>query len=539
MTITSTPVTLGKSCLQCPSYRSADQMMNEYSSSIGCAFCPTTGRVLTTPPNTTDHEDHQRLLENVAEACASFGSPAAPADNWDGTAAIGYGNPQVSVVMSQKAPVPSIDKPFSCTSCQWFVPGPIVNDELGYDAPLCAAKGRLLFPRNYLREAANCGTGLNGPNLKTTNGVILSADYTHLAPIPVPPPVLPDLVVEASRHAVDPRTYFSDKPISPEDEAKCVRAWRQIEDPEGLHESKWLPIYNGEKLGGFDPRETYGNMRPDLYVDHAGLLYDLACELLDGEAPLFIGGAGTGKSEAGCYLAYLMDLPFIRIVVEKRSESDDFIGTKELETDAMSGTPITQFYRGRFAEWFDKPCVMLVDEPNLKQDIYEFLRPAIDGTKEVSLDKAGRGGVKVQKHEANYLLLAQNPGWDPLYVGAEPMSAAEIDRVSPIWFDLPSEPVERQIIKAHCNDIGYDIPDKMVDKIMKVAHDLRGMITDGTLPIAWGLRAQIKVAKKTRHYSFEKAYRRAVIDGMEPSVMENIMRSVKSHAGSIPGQGVI
>ena len=56
------------------------------------------------------------------------------------------------------------------------------------------------------------------------------------------------------------------------------------------------------------------------------------------------------------------------------------------------------------------------------------------------------------------------------------------------------------------------------------------MIEDGTLALAWGLRSQIKVARKTKYYSLEKAYRRAVLDGMEPEVVNSVMGIVRGVA---------
>lgn len=503
-------------------------MLSQYSVSLGCTFCPTKGRVLD-GPNFTDHEN-DLLREMVAESCDSYGTQPPPKENLVYEATVAIGDPGVAVAISQKGNIAPSDKPISCTACKWYVPANYVRDELGYLAPMCSAKGRLLFPRNLVREAANCGTGLNGDNRTSTVGIIIHAVYVKPEPVHVPTvePVFVDNSIQASRHAVDPRAYPTDRPVSPEDEVECIRAWREVVDPEGLHESVYLPIFDGEKLYGFDPRTTYGGHRPDLFVDHAGILYDLACELLDHETPVLIGTAGTGKSEAGCYLAYLMDLTHTRIDIKKGTEAWHFIGEAKLETDSVTGTPVTKFHMGRFAEQYDKPGITTVNEPNLVADIFEFLRPVFDNADQLGLDEAQ--GIIVTRHSRRYILCTENPQWDPLYVGAEQVSAADIDRISPIYFELPNESVERQIITRHCNDVGYDIQPIILDKIMQVARDLRAMIVDGTLPIAWGLRAQIKVAKKTRRYSFEKAYRRAVIDGMEPQVVDAILTSVRSVA---------
>jgi hypothetical protein len=503
-------------------------MLRKFNGTLGVPFCPTKGKVLQGPKGFTD-ADNDKMLRAICETCDSFGVTPTPNTSANLDAAFAIGDPGIAVTLTQKGQLSVTEKPVSCTSCAWFVPANVVGNDLGYNAPMCSAKGRLLFPKNLVREAANCGTGLVGDNRTHCDGILLHKPYQKMAPIKMPDPVVVDLVIEANKHSVDPREYVTDRPVTPEDEERCIRAWREVVDPEGIHESVFMPIFDGEKLYGFDPRTTYGGHRPDLYVDHAGLLYDLACELFRlHETPLLIGGAGTGKTETSCWLAWLMDLTNTRIDIKKGTEPWHFIGESKLETDPVTGTPVTKFHKGRFAEQYDKPGITMVNEPNLVSDIFEFLRPVFDNADQLGLDEAQ--GEIVSRHRDRYILCSQNPSDDPLYVGTEPLSAADIDRVSPMFIDLPPEPIERQIITAHCADDGYDIPPQIHDKIMQVAHDLRAMIADGTLPIAWGLRAQIKVARKTRYYSFEKAYRRAVIDGMEASVIDQIMKSVRSAA---------
>lgn len=525
------------SCRDCPSHKTSSQMFSEYGMSLGCNFCPTKGKVLQGPKFSV--ADDLDLCETIARHCDAFGSQPPMRDDLKIDARLGIADPQISVHLTTKGTIPRNEKPIVCTSCQWFVPADVVEAELGYVAPFCSAKGRVLFPTKLAREAANCGSGINGPNAMTTGGLIIDEQYkptiaTVTTPVQMPLTTV-NLVEQDTRHSVDPREYQTDRPVTPEDDALFIRAWRRIDDPEGLHESVYLPIFWGEKLceqyygPGFDPRSTYGEHRPDLYVDHHGLLYDLACELLNHETPLLIGGAGTGKSETGPWLAYLMDLPHERIDIKKGYEASHLTGLDRLTTDPASGTPVTAFVKSRFARTFDKPGFTTINEPNLSSECFELLRPIFDNANQFGLDEDA-GMPPIDRHSLRYILCAQNPPWDPMYVGAEPMSAADIDRVSPVWFDLPSEEVERFIITKHCADSGYDIPVTTLDKIMGVARDLREQIKEGTLPIAWGLRAQIKVAKKTRFYSFEKAYRRAIIDGMEPEAADIIMLSVKGMA---------
>ncbi len=523
------------SCMSCPSAMTDAAMTRNYNGSLGCSYCPTTGAVLSIRRHSP--EEALRLLETIAESCPSHGDPSMVPPSGGGInteAIIAVGDPQISIKMATLgSSVPEIDKPISCTSCAWYVPSPVVQAELGYTAPLCAAKGKLMFTRNLLREAANCGSGINGVSRETTDGIILMPRYATPKQVFVASQTSKsvDHAAEASRHTVDPRQYVTDKPVTPEDDAECIRAWRQVNDPEGSKPPVFLPIYDGQKLCGFDPRDTYMSHRPDLYFDHQGLLYDLAVEfVMLHETPLLIGGAGTGKTEMSCWIAYMMDIPFTRCPVDKGTEAFYFIGETHLVVDPVSGSQITEFRPGSFIKAYSKPGVIDVDEPNLKQEIYEFLRPATDRSTSLKVDAAQ--GMMVERGKATYLIFTQNPADDPLYIGTEPMSAADIDRISPIYVELPSREVESRIIRTHCADDGYDIPEVILDAILDVAEDLRRMIAEGSLPIAWGLRAQIKVARKTRYYSLTKSYRRAVIDGMEDSVVQAIMGIVSSRVSS-------
>lgn len=492
-------------------------------SDFGADVCARKGIILSRPGARQSINDN--LVRESAQDCGGYMLAFEKLDHYPNQ--VGMGDVNIAVEMSATV-ITGDDKPTLCLQCKWFVPPKVVHEETGWTLGMCAAKGRLLFSTHYNREASLCGEGIIGTNRETTDGVNLMPIYE--VPVSISKKPQQPIAVKRATLQADPREYPTDRPVTPAEAAAHIRAWRLIPDPEGLHDAVEMPIFHGEALCGYDPRITYGQHRPDLYIDHAGLLYDLMTEWLRYDAtPVVIGGAGTGKTELFCYAAYMMDLPFTRLSVSKGTEEYHFYGEKSLVTvtDAMGEThTVTTFVKGRFVEAITKPGVAVVDEPNLKSDIFELLRPVFDSAGQIVID-AAQGSV-MNKDDLCFLGCAQNPSWDPLYIGTEPMSAADMDRVSPIFVDLPPDDIERDIIVAHCKDRGYDIEKSTLDYLMLIAGDLRTLIADGTLPIAWGIRSQIKVALKTQYYSFEKAYRRAIIDGLEQAYVDVIVASVSS-----------
>lgn len=511
-----------KSCRTCPSFVPADEAGTVLGKATQADVCVRFGRILSRPGNTPAQDEG--IAVTVAAKCADHGAPR-PTGRPKIAAQVGIGDPIAIDRTAKRGPVPAIEKPNNCTGCVNFVPAPVVRKELGWALPMCALKGRLLFPKDLGDEAAECGVGYSGMCRDTADGVILLPEFDNNSALSQASGAA---TVAASAPKIDPRDYVTDKPVSDEEAAACIKAWRRLDNPEG-GDPVYLPIFDSKKLYPLmdDVRDTYGQHRPDLYVDHQGLVFDLAVEMFElDETPLLVGEAGTGKTEILCHMAYLMDLPFIRISVDKGTEAWHLKGESKLVTDEH-GNPSTVFVAGRFTEWYQQPCVICVDEPNLKNDIYEFLRPATDSAKQLVVDDAQ--GLKVERDPYSFLGLTQNPP-SPLYPNVEPMAWADSSRVTPIRVHMPTDAVERQIISARCAEDDYEISVATLDKIMQVATDLRALARDGALPMFWGIRDQIKVARKTKRYSLEKAFRRAVVDGMEDEVAEIIMGVVRSVA---------
>lgn len=413
---------------------------------------------------------------------------------------------------------------YSCNACEWFIPANIVQEELGWYLPLCAATGRLLFPKRLTKEPKNCGQARLGENLDTTEGLALIPQYDDAWKLGSP--VKAGTIVYKQHEFVEPTEYPTDKPVSAHDTADGIRSWRRIMDPEGSGNYVDLPIF---ELSFFDDSEqakvprSGDDEHPEWYVDHAGLVYDLAVEMLElDETPVLIGAAGTGKTELFRHLAWMLVLPFDRISITRSSEVDDLAGKYLFENGA------TVWTNGRVAKCWSSPGVLCLDEPNVGPDeVWQFIRPMTDNSKQLVLDQAR--GQRVERHNWRFFGLAMNQPWDIKNIGANEISDADGNRLAAISVGLPPAEVERDILVQRCLGDGYEVPIQTLDTIMAIASDLRVMVENETLPISWGIRPQIAVARKTKWYGLEKAYKRAVCDRLDPASSENVLRVVRGY----------
>ncbi|MGE0342580.1 MAG: AAA family ATPase [Porticoccaceae bacterium] len=536
---------MSDSCSTCAScVRVADHnAVYQHKRQYGGDMCSTFGHMLSIPAFST--EDNEAVKVRIRSTCNKYTTDVASSDEMsDLNAPSQVATPSVSVMMDIAArigPVLDEERAQSCAGCKFYVSGAAVNAKWGFTAGICGARGTLIASNECVPTARACDIGERGVPADTTDGLMLLPQYGGTAFVPMTPSSGANMLDAAhySKHnAVDPREWPTDREVTEDDTSNGIRAWRAIEDPDGVKPPLYLPIYDHKLLfhDGFDPRDTYASYKPDLYVDHQMLLWDFAF-LYGGpvshdddpgldEVMALIGEAGTGKTEFCVYVAWLMNVPFVRISIAPSSEAADLIG--EMGLTEKNGVSVTEFNFGSFSKWYKRPCVLLVDEPNMgREDVWATIRPAFDGAKELSVESAQ--GLKIKKNQSCYPILAMNPSWNPLYVGTNPINVADLRRVAPTTVGLPPEHVERSIIKAQCEDIGYDIDASTLDTIMKISVDLRACIADGSLPVPWGVAMNVKVAKMTWRFSLAKAYLRGAADGFEPQVMETIMAQVSSH----------
>lgn len=501
-------MTAGKSCAGCPSLLSAQESVGRFHKSTGAAMCATFGTVLSRPGFSA--KENAGLQVKVAEKCKSHGKPRPDVEKMF-----------VPLVASPdyESPVEQQELVKTCTQCSNYLQPKDVVEKYGWSAGLCQIKGVLVLPHSTSKMAIGCELRSFGePKLQPHELIpFYEASYHHV-----------DLFKSYGAGAIHPLQHITDAPVEQADTDQGILAWRKISDPANEKRFTLLPIYNPELFNEAERAkipQPGDDEHPELYLDHSNAVYKLAvCWRELDETPMAWGPAGVGKTEVARHMAYLMQLPFERFSITASTELDDLAG-KMMFTQEKG----TYFQYGRLPLAWAKPSVLLIDEPNTGQpDVWQFLRPLTDNSKQLVLDTAS--GERVTRHEHAYLMMAANPSWDPLNVGANTIGDADASRLMHLKFDLPPVPLEMKIISARVKLDGWEIEPRSLDTIMKVAADVRALCEDGTLPISWGVRTQIKVARAFKWFSPLEAYKLAT-DDLEPSAQTAVLESVKANFG--------
>jgi hypothetical protein len=67
--------------------------------------------------------------------------------------------------------------------------------------------------------------------------------------------------------------------------------------------------------------------------------------------------------------------------------------------------------------------------------------------------------------------------------------------------------------------------------MMKVRSDIKEFSKNGTLPFSWSIRQDVKVAGLLYWYSPAEAYRRAILDYIQPEAASAVLAAVRSIFG--------
>lgn len=329
-----------------------------------------------------------------------------------------------------------------------------------------------------------------------------------------------------------PESYDTDAPVTDEQKAKGITAWRRLENPADSTQAIMLPIYDTEKMPYASEADREAEAKkvpragdegmPENYIDYDGILYPLAVTMVGlRDSPSLQGQAGTGKSAAYRHLAYLMSLPYTRISITPSTEVDELAGHMEYSPETG-----TSFRYGRLASAWTKPGVICLDEPNsAKPDVWFLLRPLLDSEKQLAIDI--NEGEILPRHESSYLGMAMNPSWDYRNAGTNPLADADVSRLYHVQVGMPPENVEADIIRTHCAAIGFNIDDRRLRQMRKIATDLRDTAEGGELMFSWGTRSQLKVARLLPYFTVEQAYQAALGASLEPSQEDLFMGIVR------------
>lgn len=507
------------SCFSCPSLLRSDDS-SFFNKSIGTAVCARYGKPIGRINSSI--RETEAIAKHFAKNCDSYGEPKPVTPDWSKARfMVTLPDPDV---FAQPKNAPELVN--SCNGCRFFVREDVVAKELGWTTALCSAKGKLLLANRYTLEARNCEDRDFGAIRSDTTGITYLPEYEDNffgSADPV------RAYAKAQEAFVDPTEYESDKPVEVEEHEAGIRAWRKIIDPATGNEV-YLPIY---RLDFFDDEQrvkiprTGDDEHPEDYVDHAFYTYKVAVLWTElDETPAFWGKAGTGKTEFFRYMAWLMCLPFERFSITGSTELDDLAGKMHY----TEGTG-THFEKGRLVKAWESPCVMVVDEPNAgPPDVWQFLRPMTDNSKQLVLDQAD--GERSKRNDDCYLGMAMNPAWDIMNVGTQMIGDADANRLMHLFVELPPPALEKQILVKRCEHDGWEIPEATVETVMAIAGDIRALTDNGTLPISWGIRPQIKVARALRWFDAITAYKMASADYLEPEAQEMLLSVVRSHIES-------
>lgn len=503
-----------KSCFNCPSLLTTnEEQVAFFGKAIGVPTCARYGRVMGNPAM-------------IAKNCVSFGEPKPASPDWSKLAfTVALPDPKVFKAERNQPEVVA-----SCLACINYIKPQEVWNHFGWSPGLCSAKGKLILGNRLTFEARGCEYSSLAEEYSVRPDIrelIMLPEYSDDL-VPTSDPVK-NFFQEQKKEFVDPVDYPSDKEVDDEDKKSGIRAWREITDPI-TENSVYLPIYDldffSEEERAKIPR-TGSDEHPEDYVDHNFYTYRTAVLWTElDETPGLWGEPGTGKTEFFRYMAWLMCLPFERISITGSTELEDLAGKMHFSKEQG-----TYFEYGRVPQAWTKPCVMVIDEPNVgPPDVWQFLRPMTDNSKQLVLDV--NKGERLSRHNDCYLGLAMNPAWDVRNVGAQMISDADVNRLMHMYIELPPPELEREIIKTRCTHDGWSISEGQLNTIMGIAKDVRALVEQGTLPITWAIRPQLKVARAVRWFDYMTAYRMASADFLEPEAQQRLLDVVRAHVSS-------
>lgn len=518
-----------RKCDDCPSYIPSGDVQDTFGRVVNAPMCATHGYILGAPQQ--DSIAAQNALMHFAEDCAEYGQPRQ--NNQPVTI-----KPRVATVSEAIIEAGPTGQTLStCHGCSNMVKPEAVNVQWGFTLPLCKAKGTLIF--NPTKEAQGCSWANGGPPGDNLYDVELRREFRNDFTIGGD-----KLIVNLTANgnlAAEPSLYETDAPVTDEDIEEGIRAWRKLTCPYGTGKEIFLPIFDSSEAGVFSEAQraavprTGDDNHPELYIDYGHLLWRFAVEewMLD-QTLLVQSFPGLGKTQFAYYLGWLMQIPVTRIFFTDSIEWDDIFGKP-----GFSPEEGTFWMDGRYTAAFRQIGILLVDEPNLaKSEIISTLRTSTENVKKIFLDagyarsEGERLKLEVKAHRYNFQLWCSNPAWDPRNIGTKELAAADISRISPAYLGYPPAEIERQVIVSTVKELDdWDVPDDLLADLMKVSEDIRQASENGDFPGTWGIRENVKVARKLNWYPFVEAFRMATLNYYEPEtaafIIDNSIKTIR------------
>lgn len=503
-----------KSCSNCVHFLSGSDN-NEQVSLMGGTISADTCQKFRRVISNRSEKFTKEYQENKAAECKDY-ERAAASKNFKKPKSILIGMPSFSPEKSDDA-----DEVNSCNLCSYseIILNNHEDNLTGVDTTLavCMAKGETISIGKSTEMASGCAFA-----------TLKNADVPSLTPLD-DLEITEKLVEYTITPYIDPLDYPTDKEVTDQEKNEGVKAWRAINhEDSGI--TIMMPIFNPEFFTEVErskiPRPGDQEM-PELYQDHFNLLYQFIATWQMGDTPATTGIAGVGKSEAARHAAYMMQLPFERITITNSTLVDDLAGRTKFSKEVG-----TYFQYGRIPKAWGKPCVILIDEPNVGPDeVWQFIRPMTDNSKQLVLDM--NDGERVEKHKHCYMTMAMNPSWDVRNVGTHDIGDADGRRLMHIFVPTPSESVERQIIFDRCAADGYSLDERLYSSIQRIGNDIRKLCDEDAIPIQWGVSQQIKVARASRYFPLKKCYQLAT-DYLDPDTTRLILNTVNNHVKQRP-----
>lgn len=505
-----------KMCKTCPAYVDSHEDQSTYfGRSIGPPVCYRYGHVLGLESQPEEVRD--AVASHYAESCPSYGEPINITEPCE---------TEVKIAARREADYLTTNDETvrSCRNCKNCVSDSQSFELFGIGANVCVVKGTVIT--NPREEAKHCSWRRGDGEVVDASDLCLFDTMKYDFRIPDDVAVAAYVSIDTS---TDPQAYKTDKKVSAAEKRDGIRAWRAIEDPTGfVKEPIMTPIFDMAKFTDEERElipQTGDDEHPELYVDFDGLTWMWAVETYQlRETIALVGPPGTGKTEFGRHMAWLTSAPFRRINFSENTDPDDILGSPQLADGR------TFYEMGRLPVAWQSVGHLMLDEPNTAQDgVWQTIRSTTEGASgQLVLDAAM--GVICHRNRFCWPMMSMNPAHDAKNLGTRELAQADTNRLSFYEVGIPPDAIERKIIRDRCAALdGFEISDETLNLVMKIAKDIRAASADNDFHDFWGIRQQIKVARKMRYYPAQKAYHLASLYAYPQDVRDLVVGFISTH----------